>query len=204
MWLCRCERDRHRCHAGARPGPEARDGSHQGDPLFAVVRFVFRDSNSFSNTLIIYSEPQTEPHTLPQNVGFKPQHLHLDLRLYIHVYKYVWFISALNVSSSLQDQFEFALTAVAEEVNAILKALPQWPQRDPPDTPPPCFFLRNIKLIWTRHIMKQHRASLWQSRDVFRDTRCTRRKNQVALIKSNTACPEQTNTFKSLWSPESV
>lgn len=25
-----------------------------------------------------------------------------------------------------QDQFEFALTAVAEEVNAILKALPQW------------------------------------------------------------------------------
>lgn len=26
---------------------------------------------------------------------------------------------------SLQDQFEFALTAVAEEVNAILKALPQ-------------------------------------------------------------------------------
>lgn len=76
-------------------------------------------------TLIIYSEPQTEPHTLPQNVGFKPQHLHLDLRLYIHVYKYVWFISALNVSSSLQDQFEFALTAVAEEVNAILKALPQ-------------------------------------------------------------------------------
>lgn len=25
----------------------------------------------------------------------------------------------------LQDQFEFALTAVAEEVNAILKALPQ-------------------------------------------------------------------------------
>lgn len=26
---------------------------------------------------------------------------------------------------SLQEQFEFALTAVAEEVNAILKALPQ-------------------------------------------------------------------------------
>lgn len=34
--------------------------------------------------------------------------------------------SALAVlSSPLQDQFEFALTAVAEEVNAILKALPQ-------------------------------------------------------------------------------
>lgn len=30
--------------------------------------------------------------------------------------------------SSFQDQFEFALTAVAEEVNAILKALPQWNQ----------------------------------------------------------------------------
>ena len=29
---------------------------------------------------------------------------------------------------SLQDQFEFALQAVAEEVNAILKALPQWPR----------------------------------------------------------------------------
>lgn len=27
--------------------------------------------------------------------------------------------------SSLQEQFEFALTAVAEEVNAILRALPQ-------------------------------------------------------------------------------
>lgn len=32
----------------------------------------------------------------------------------------------LNPALSDQDQFEFALTAVAEEVNAILKALPQW------------------------------------------------------------------------------
>lgn len=35
------------------------------------------------------------------------------------------------VSCCLQDQFEFALTAVAEEVNAILKALPQWNQEVP-------------------------------------------------------------------------
>lgn len=39
------------------------------------------------------------------------------------------------LSSCFQDQFEFALTAVAEEVNAILKALPQWNQYDP-DRPP--------------------------------------------------------------------
>lgn len=32
---------------------------------------------------------------------------------------------ALLSSVTLQEQFEFALTAVAEEVNAILKALPQ-------------------------------------------------------------------------------
>lgn len=32
---------------------------------------------------------------------------------------------------SPQEQFEFALTAVAEEVNAILKALPQWAARPP-------------------------------------------------------------------------
>lgn len=32
---------------------------------------------------------------------------------------------ALLSSVALQEQFEFALTAVAEEVNAILKALPQ-------------------------------------------------------------------------------
>ncbi|KAG9349038.1 hypothetical protein JZ751_029356 [Albula glossodonta] len=31
----------------------------------------------------------------------------------------------LNFIKGKQDQFEFALTAVAEEVNAILKALPQ-------------------------------------------------------------------------------
>lgn len=30
-----------------------------------------------------------------------------------------------SVTGLAQDQFEFALTAVAEEVNAILKALPQ-------------------------------------------------------------------------------
>lgn len=35
------------------------------------------------------------------------------------------FIKCTCLSSCLQDQFEFALTAVAEEVNAILKALPQ-------------------------------------------------------------------------------
>lgn len=39
-------------------------------------------------------------------------------------------------SSCFQDQFEFALTAVAEEVNAILKALPQWNQYDPDRTAP--------------------------------------------------------------------
>lgn len=32
---------------------------------------------------------------------------------------------------SPQEQFEFALTAVAEEVNAILKALPQWAAQSP-------------------------------------------------------------------------
>lgn len=32
---------------------------------------------------------------------------------------------------SPQEQFEFALTAVAEEVNAILKALPQWAAQPP-------------------------------------------------------------------------
>lgn len=45
-----------------------------------------------------------------------------------------------SVYFRFQDQFEFALTAVAEEVNAILKALPQWNQYDPdqpPDWPPP-------------------------------------------------------------------
>lgn len=39
---------------------------------------------------------------------------------------FVWSANTLRTKCScFQDQFEFALTAVAEEVNAILKALPQ-------------------------------------------------------------------------------
>lgn len=55
---------------------------------------------------------------------FNPSHKKTWLR--------VWPLDASDwlsvVSCCLQDQFEFALTAVAEEVNAILKALPQWNQ----------------------------------------------------------------------------
>lgn len=36
-----------------------------------------------------------------------------------------WFVTQAVPLFSPQEQFEFALTAVAEEVNAILKALPQ-------------------------------------------------------------------------------
>ena len=37
--------------------------------------------------------------------------------------------------SLLQEQFEFALAAVAEEVHAILKALPQWWRHTHDDIP---------------------------------------------------------------------
>lgn len=51
----------------------------------------------------------------------------------LHLYTHTKTFSPLPLSSLLpslpplppQEQFEFALTAVAEEVNAILKALPQ-------------------------------------------------------------------------------
>lgn len=42
----------------------------------------------------------------------------LGTRDYAHATLHTWLLYS-------QDQFEFALTAVAEEVNAILKALPQ-------------------------------------------------------------------------------
>ncbi len=43
------------------------------------------------------------------------QHVIVNARVNLHT----------KLDLFLQDQFEFALTAVAEEVNAILKALPQ-------------------------------------------------------------------------------
>lgn len=61
-------------------------------------------------------------------------HIHIFnnvLRTFSCFWKVFCFIIQGVCLFSPQEQFEFALTAVAEEVNAILKALPQWAAQPP-------------------------------------------------------------------------
>lgn len=79
---------------------------------------------------------------------FVPFHCSVQFILHIHIFNNVlrmfscgiehqafWKVFCFIIQSvrlfSPQEQFEFALTAVAEEVNAILKALPQWAAQSP-------------------------------------------------------------------------
>lgn len=93
----RSKGDRHCCHTRAHQRPETRPGSHQGTNF--VCEYVKR-----CVAAVLF---------------------HLLKRTSLS-----WCVMLPSVLSLCafadQDQFEFALTAVAEEVNAILKALPQW------------------------------------------------------------------------------
>lgn len=83
---------------------------------------------------------------LPEH--FVPFHCNVQFTVHIRIFKNVlrtfscriehqalWKVFCFIIQGvhlfSPQEQFEFALTAVAEEVNAILKALPQWAAQSP-------------------------------------------------------------------------
>lgn len=103
--VVRCKGDRHRSHPGAHQRPETRSGSHQGTITLSVsvcVSFKVLFSANFNPNPTVFS---LFYFPLPFSLPSCPPPLRPTL--------------------SDQDQFEFALTAVAEEVNAILKALPQ-------------------------------------------------------------------------------
>lgn len=98
--VVRCKGDRHRSHPGAHQRPETWTGSHQGTMTLSVSLCFQCKLQPYPNCFLFVYFP------LPFSLPSCPP--------------------PLNPALSDQDQFEFALTAVAEEVNAILKALPQW------------------------------------------------------------------------------